>query len=97
MELRKPTIDSDGMVAFHDQACPIFHQSEKAVYECNYGYFQTSWAAHDNGWIIVQAKTKFQRWLLKTFFGVCPKRGVNARLQKYRDTMQEKYPEPRNE
>lgn len=72
--LRTPNIDSDGMVAFHDQACPVFYHEQKAVYGCNDGLFQPSWKAQKEGWIMVQCKTKFQRWLLKTFFGITPSR-----------------------
>lgn len=91
--LHAPTLDSDGMVAFHDQACPVYHQEEKSVYDCNDGIFQPSWKAQQEGWIMVQAKTRFQRWLLKTFFGEVPATGTYASLQRARVEMMNKYPE----
>lgn len=95
--LQVPTIDSDGLVCFHNQACPIFHQTEKAVYGCNDGLFQPSWKAQQAGWITVQAKTRFHRWLLKTFFGEVPMIGAYAGLQHARQTLMNKYPEKKDE
>lgn len=97
MQAHKPTIEFEGPVAFHDQACPVLHQTEKAVFECNDGYFQTSWKAQAQGWIIVQAKTKFQRWLLKTFFGVVPSIGTAAFINRYAQHMENNYRENKHE
>lgn len=67
---RFPEIVNDGIVAFHDQACAVFHDRESAVFDCNEGYFKPSWRAQKDGWQMVRATTRFQRFLLSRFFGI---------------------------
>ena len=70
METRVPTVENDGIVAFHDQACAVFYDREPAVFDCNKGFFHPSWAAQKEGWHLVQANTRFQRGILRAIFGV---------------------------
>lgn len=68
---RSPEFIDHGIVVEHDQACCVYHSGEEirsAILECNTGIFHPSWHAQEAGWKLVQAKTRFQRWLLNTFF-----------------------------
>jgi hypothetical protein len=67
MEVRAPTIDSLGIVAFHDQACAVYHD-QSAVMNCQTEVFYPSWQAQDDGWRLVQARTWFQRLALRVAF-----------------------------
>ena len=70
---RSPDYVNDGMYADHNMACAVHHYADDlqpAVVNCQTGVFHPSWKAQGEGWQLVQATTKFQRWLLKTFFGV---------------------------
>ena len=67
METRKPTIDHHGIVAFHDQACAVYHD-EPAVLDCNTMTFQPCWKAQQYGWRLVKADTWFKRLALRVAF-----------------------------
>lgn len=72
---RAPSFIDFGMGCHHDQACAIYHDPEhikSAVLDCNKGVFKPSWQAQEEGWALVKANTRFQRWLLTRFFGVRP-------------------------
>lgn len=68
MELLKPTFIDHGIVVDHNMPCPV-HLDKPAVLNTSTGRFDVSWQARQEGWRLVQAKTKFQKWLLKTFLG----------------------------
>lgn len=67
---RSPEFIDLGICVDHDQACAVYHTEgvQPAVIELNTGVFQPSWKAQQEGWRLVQAKTKFQRWLIEFFF-----------------------------
>lgn len=56
-----------GMVFEHNMPCCVHSLTERAVLNCNTGNFQPSWKAQTEGWRLIQAKTRFQRWLLRFF------------------------------
>jgi hypothetical protein len=58
----------------HNMPCCVHHDSEHAILETSVGVFAPSWKAQDEGWRLVKAETKLQRWLLKKFFN---KRGLD--------------------
>lgn len=64
-----PRIIHHGLAAHHTQACAVRHSDSAAVFDCNSGVFHPSWAAQSHGWRLVQAKTRWQRFLLKIGFG----------------------------
>lgn len=74
-----------GMGFFHSMPCPVYHgghntgtpklndsetygPQEVALF--SQGVFHPSYKAQAEGWRLVRVQTKFQRWLLQTFFGV---------------------------
>lgn len=60
-----------GMAYDHDMPCAVYHgdsEGSHAVLNSNKGVFEPSWKAQREGWQLVQAKTKFQKWLLRKFF-----------------------------
>lgn len=62
----KPTVITDGGPwAVHDMPCAVLHKTEKAVLDMNANVFQPSWKAQSEGWRLVQARTWFQRFLLR--------------------------------
>jgi len=65
-----PTIEFHGPAATHDQACSVFHRTEKAVLNCNTGVFHPSWAARKEGWRLVLANSWWKRTVLRFVFGV---------------------------
>lgn len=66
---RQPEFEDHGMIVEHDQCCAVLHD-QFAVFNMNTGHFHPSWKAQGQGWRLVQAKTRWQRWLLERFFGV---------------------------
>lgn len=68
MDLLKPTYVDFGMGYDHNMPCCVYTDSEPAVLNTNLGVFGPSWKARQEGWQLIQAKTRFQRWLLKKFF-----------------------------
>lgn len=66
-EPRQPSIKFLGPAVLHDQACAVMPK-ESAVYNLNTGIFHPSWKAREKGFHLVHAKTKFQKWLIKSFF-----------------------------
>lgn len=72
MQPREPFLDIPGPFAIHDMRCAV-EPGEPAVYRLNDGIFYPSWKAQRQGWKLVQAKSLFQRWLLRTFFPKEPK------------------------
>lgn len=57
-----------GMGYAHDMPCAIYHDTNHAVLNSNIGVFEPSWKAQGEGWRLVKANTKFQKWLLNKFF-----------------------------
>lgn len=69
MKPHKVTVDNHGLFAMHDMPCAIYYDDEKsAVIDCQTGVFQPSRKAQEEGWRLVKARTKFQKFLLSTFF-----------------------------
>lgn len=66
--LLKPSYFEIGMGYEHDMPCAIYSNSDHAILDTSCGVFQPSWRAQKEGWNLVQAKTKFQKWLLRKFF-----------------------------
>ena len=66
--LLKPSYFEIGMGYEHDMPCAIYTNTEHAVLDTSCGVFKPSWRAQKEGWKLVQAKTKFQKWLLRKFF-----------------------------
>ena len=66
--LLKPSYFEIGMGYEHDMPCAIYTNSDHAVLDTSCGVFKPSWRAQKEGWKLVQAKTKFQKWLLRKFF-----------------------------
>jgi len=64
METHKPEIQVEGPSATHTQGCAVRH-GEPAVLDMNEWVFQPSWAAQEEGWRLVHAKSWWQRTLLK--------------------------------
>lgn len=67
MQPRKIEYVSHGFYVEHDQPCAVLF-NQHAVYNINKDIFEPSWAAQDEGWKLVRAETRFQRWLLRRFF-----------------------------
>lgn len=63
----KITVDNHGLFALHNMPCAVYNE-ESAVYSCATGNFHPSWKAKKEGWELVRAKTKFQKFLLSAFF-----------------------------
>lgn len=69
METHKPTIEVHGPVAFHDQACAVYHnEPASAVLDLSTGVFQPCWQAQQYGWRLVKADTWFKRLALRVAF-----------------------------
>lgn len=68
--LLKPSYFDFGMGFNHNMPCCIYADTECAVLDTNKGVFTPSWKARKEGWRLVKAETKLQRWLLKKFFNV---------------------------
>ena len=66
--LLKPTYFEIGMGYQHDMPCAIYSNSDHAVLDLSCGVFMPSDRARKEGWNLVQAKTKFQKWLIRKFF-----------------------------
>lgn len=67
MEPREPLLEVPGPFAIHDMRCAV-EPGEHAVYCLNDGIFYPSWRARKNGWHLVQAKSRFQRLVIKLLF-----------------------------
>ncbi len=68
MQIHEPQIVTDGGPwAEHDYACPVY-ADQHAVLVLDDGVFRPSGAAQRDGWRLVQARSKFHHWLLRTFF-----------------------------
>ena len=67
LEVKINTLDG-APIALHNYPCPIYYDSDKAVYVLNRGYFQPSWAAQADGYKIVKADNWIRKLLLKLFF-----------------------------
>jgi hypothetical protein len=67
MSPRQPTIVFHGPAATHDQCCAVL-TNESAVYDFGDGCYHPSWKAQAMGYHLIYTKTKFQRWLVRTFF-----------------------------
>jgi hypothetical protein len=64
-----PTILETGPgTVLHNMACAVYRR-EHAVHVNPGGVFQPSRRAQSEGWQLVQAKTRVQRWVLQLFFG----------------------------
>ncbi len=66
--LLKPTYFEIGMGYQHDMPCAIYSNSDHAILDLSCGVFMPSDRARKEGWNLVQAKTKFQKWLIRKFF-----------------------------
>lgn len=62
-----PTIAVDGPVAHHDMPCAV-NRDNHAVLDLSQGVFKPSWECQEQGWHLIKADTKFQRWLIRKFF-----------------------------
>lgn len=62
----KVQVEIEGPTAIHNMPCAVYHE-EHAVLDGNTGVFRPSWKAHEEGWRLVKAVTKFQKWLLRFF------------------------------
>ena len=60
-------IESDGLVAFHNQRCGV-NTNEKAVLNINTGIFHPSWAAQREGYKLIKLNNWFDRLIFKIFF-----------------------------
>lgn len=63
-----PTIQVLDREVWHDQACAVYH-TQLAHYDLDRNIFQPCDIARSQGWRLVQAKSKFQRLVLKWVFG----------------------------
>ena len=64
-----PQIRNCGLWATHSQPCAVLHKEEKfAVIDCANEVFHPGHEARELGWRLVQAKTRWQRFLLDRFF-----------------------------
>jgi hypothetical protein len=68
MKTHIPSVDVQGPVAFHDQACAVLH-GEPAVYELGTGTFSPSWKAQRAGWFLGLARTRLQKFVARKLFG----------------------------
>lgn len=66
--LLKPTYFEIGMGYEHNMPCAVYSATDGAVLDCNTGKFHPSWRAQREGWRLVRARSRFQRWLLAKFF-----------------------------
>lgn len=62
-----PKVDVHGPVARHDYPCPVLWD-EHAVLDLNRAVFRPSWKAQELGWQLVQARTWWQRAILRYAF-----------------------------
>lgn len=69
MNVHVPKIRVLGPAAEHDQSCAVLHGA-KAVLDMDSWVFQPSWRAQADGWHLVQARTSWQRVVLRLVFGV---------------------------
>ena len=67
MKPLKIEIDDHGLFCLHNMPCPVKGSEYHAVYSG--GIFEPSWEAQREGWKLVRANTRFQRFLLSRFFG----------------------------
>ena len=67
MPLADVRTQTDGFVGEHNAPCPVCRKNH-AVWFLNAGTFHPCQECEQQGWMLVRAKTKFQRWLLSTFF-----------------------------
>lgn len=67
MELAKIEYVDYGLACEHNMPCAVYSTTEHAVCHMNTGVFQPSWMAQGEGWHLIQAKTPFQRFLLRFF------------------------------
>lgn len=69
MKPREPLVEVLGPLALHDQRCAVL-PGESAVLYMNDGVFHPSWKAQIDGWHLVRATTRVQRFILRYMFGV---------------------------
>jgi hypothetical protein len=72
--LLKPSYYDFGLGYQHNMPCCVYTSTEVAVLDASIGVFTPSWKARKEGWHLVKAETKLQKWLLKKFFST---RGFN--------------------
>lgn len=66
-KLLKPEIIDLGIAALHNMPCAVYTE-QHAVLDMKRGVFTPSWKAQAEGWVLVQTKSRFQRWLIANFF-----------------------------
>jgi hypothetical protein len=70
-----PTVDDhdSGLVAIHNMPCMVqngvYREIEPAVIDLNSGIFHPSWRAQRDGWFLIRARSKWQRFVCR-FIGV---------------------------
>ncbi len=65
---REPKLILEGPVAFHNQRCAVY-AGQHAVYQINEGVYHPSRMAQRDGWFLIQATTRIQKWVHKFFWG----------------------------
>lgn len=68
MKLAKIKMDDFGgaPVCDHNMPCAVCG-IKPAVYQLNLGYFHPCWNCQEEGWRIIQMKSKRMKWILKFF------------------------------
>lgn len=66
--LLKPSYFEIGMSYEHNMPCCVYSSTDHAILDCSTGVFVPSHRARAEGYCLVKAKTRFQKWLVKTFF-----------------------------
>lgn len=61
-------LEFHGPLATHNYPCPIYHDSQKAVFVCHEGRFDTSWVAQKDGWHIIRARGWFKKMIFNFVF-----------------------------
>lgn len=67
MPLLRVNYQDFGMGYNHNMPCAIHSTTEVAILDCGTGHFHPSNKAHAEGWRLVKAESRFQRWLLRFF------------------------------
>lgn len=71
MTPREPKVIDMGICAEHDQRCAVL-PGESAVMQMDGWIFHPSWEAQSQGWHLIRAKTRLQKYVLRKLFGVRP-------------------------